>query len=193
MDPPNTRFPDNFPIKSETALKVALADPKTIGPICAPPLPFPGPACHVLTHVLASAVRATWRDNKNISDPEVLSSILSASSFDGPKLLSFVSPSSSKSEALVTGLKNNTAEAVKIGICGSTTLQLQGEHRDRLIWGADRLNIVSDMLCGWHPEYSRLRATVAAFPSFGASREGFSPPSSRWLMVGSVVRTDYRL
>lgn len=23
------------------------------------------------------------------------------------------------------------------------------------------------MLCGWHPDYSKLRATVAAFPSFG--------------------------
>ncbi|KAK4048212.1 hypothetical protein OIV83_004917 [Microbotryomycetes sp. JL201] len=133
------QWPDEFPIRSVTALRVALLEEKVV------------PAIY----------RAAWRDNKRISDEKVLTQVLDAAGFNGRQLV-LSATTGSKSEAAKARLRANTDEAVALGICGAPTFQLG----KTLVWGGDRLNHVLDLVLGWRPEKSNLKASVAAFPHF---------------------------
>lgn len=79
-------------------------------------------------------------------------------------------------------LRANTEEAIKLGICGVRslasllrpsahphTLYPQAptyQIGSTLIWGQDKLNVVQDLVLGWKPGFSHLKASVAAFPHF---------------------------
>lgn len=139
IEGPNFRWPDEFPIRSVTALRVAILDPSTI------------PAIY----------RAAWEKNAKISDPLVLEEVLQAASFDGKKLVAQVT-TGPQAASIKSILKENTDEAVRIGICGAPTFQVG----KTLIWGGDKMNVVADLVTGWVPEVSHLRATVSGFHGF---------------------------
>lgn len=65
IEGPHLRWPDEFPIRSVTALRVALLEIKTV------------PAIY----------RAAWRDNKRISDEKVLAQVLDDAGFNGQQLV----------------------------------------------------------------------------------------------------------
>ncbi|KAL8277401.1 hypothetical protein RQP46_010241 [Phenoliferia psychrophenolica] len=139
LDPVGFQWPDEFPIKSVTALRVAILEPKTV------------PAIY----------RAAWSDNKPISDNKVLADVLDAAGFAGAKLV-LDATTGLKAEGVKEKLRSNTDEAVKLGICGAPTYQIG----TTLIWGQDKLNVVQDLVLGWKPGFSHLKASVAAFPHF---------------------------
>lgn len=80
-------------------------------------------------------------DNKNIGDTNVLTSVLSEAGFDAKTLLQ-------KAEAaeVKETLRKNTQRAKDAGVCGVPSFQVNGGD---VIWGQDRLDVVSDILCGW--------------------------------------------
>lgn len=95
IEGPHLRWPDEFPIRSVTALRVALIDPKVV------------PAIY----------RAAWRDNQRISDDKVLANVLNANGFNGTQLVT-AATTGSKAETVKEKLRANTDEAVKLGLCG---------------------------------------------------------------------------
>jgi 2-hydroxychromene-2-carboxylate isomerase len=95
IEGPHLRWPDEFPIRSVTALRVAIIEPKTV------------PAIY----------RAAWRDNQRISDDKVLANVLSANGFNGSQLV-LAATTGSKAETVKEKLRANTEEAVKTGLCG---------------------------------------------------------------------------
>ncbi|KAK4057300.1 hypothetical protein OIO90_001797 [Microbotryomycetes sp. JL221] len=139
IEPAQLQWPKEFPIRSVTALRVCLLDEKTVPCI----------------------YRAAWRDNKPISDENVLIQVLNEGGFNGKQLI-LNATSGTKSEAVKARLRANTEEAIAIGLCGAPTFQLG----KTLVWGGDRINHVLDLVLGWRPEKSNLKASVAAFPHF---------------------------
>jgi 2-hydroxychromene-2-carboxylate isomerase len=115
-------WPDFFPLRSVLPLRV------TIAAGCDPSL-------------IKGLYRAVWRDNKDISDPQILSDILTQNGFPSERLLE-----EANSQPIKDQLFTNTDRAVVKGICGAPTFQV---NDGPLIWGQDRLNVVADMLCGW--------------------------------------------
>lgn len=95
IDPPNFQYCDEFPIRSVTALRVALLEPLAV----------------------AAIFKAAWSQNLRISDPKVLAEVLTAAGFNGTKLVTEVT-TGSKAAQVKDILKSNTDEAVKLGICG---------------------------------------------------------------------------
>ncbi|SCZ90306.1 BZ3500_MvSof-1268-A1-R1_Chr9g10785 [Microbotryum saponariae] len=140
IDGPSMAWPDEFPIRSVTALRVALLERKTI------PCLF----------------RAAWRDNRRISDDQVVVEVLTAAGFDGKTLVA-------RSLAAKDQLRHNTEQAQALGLCGAPTFQF----KDQLVFGGDRINVVQDLVLGWSvaslelsPERSKLKASVAGFAHF---------------------------
>ncbi|KAK4700647.1 hypothetical protein P7C70_g5596, partial [Phenoliferia sp. Uapishka_3] len=121
-EPVELNWPDTFPIRSPTALRVAILEPNTV------------PAVYY----------AAWRDKKGISDNEVLADVLLAAGFDGEKLVRDAT-TGAKSQTAKEILRANTEEAVTLGICGAPTFQVE----KTLIWGGDKINVVQDLLLGW--------------------------------------------
>lgn len=131
----------------------------------------------------SSTDRAAWSENRPISDPKVLAQVLNAAGFAGDKLLLDVT-SGEKAEVSIllssflpspydklttypqqsvkARLKANNDEAIKLGICGAPTYQIG----DNLVWGQDRLNVVQDLVLGWRPEKSKLKASVSSYPHY---------------------------
>eukprot|EP00897_Mesotaenium_endlicherianum_P007807 jgi/Mesen1/7054/ME000369S06378 len=75
--------------------------------------------------------------------------VLLESGFDADGILHKASSQRVKDE-----LRQNTATAVELGICGAPTFRVldpEGCHV-ALVWGQDRLNVVLDLLCGWRPQ-----------------------------------------
>lgn len=63
--------------------------------------------------------------------------------------------------AVKAKLRENTAAAKAIGICGAPTYRVlqqdkAGEWQPHggLVWGQDELNVVEDLIYGWDPEHS---------------------------------------
>ncbi|GAA96993.1 hypothetical protein E5Q_03668 [Mixia osmundae IAM 14324] len=139
LPPVKLAWPDEFPIRSVIALRVALLEPAVIDCI----------------------YRAGWSHNRNISTAAGLLEVLNDAGFPGQILLDAVT-TGDRAESLKAALRTNTDEAVALGFCGAPTFQID-EH---LVWGQDRINVVQDLLSGWSPEKSRLKATVGAFPHF---------------------------
>lgn len=87
--------------------------------------------------------RAMWAEQADLEDPEVLRTILVATSFP-PEWIERTAEPEVK-QALIT----NTTRAKDIGAFGVPTFVVNGEH---LFWGQDRLDFVARALSGWTPE-----------------------------------------
>lgn len=166
IEPLNFKFASEFPIRSVTALRVCLLEPKTITAI----------------------YRAAWANDEPISNPEVLARVLMEAGFDGKKLIKDVSTGGSKAEVVKEQLKANNDEAIKLGICGAPTFQI-GKH---LVWGQDRINVVEDLILGWKPETSTLKASVSAFRKIWMTVLQYSD-SIITLRHDEIAHYDYRL
>jgi len=132
----------HFPLRTVTALRVAIVEPKVIDLI----------------------YRAAWQRDINIGDDNALQTLLSSNGFDGSRLLR-----EANSPAVKDQLRLNTERAEQQGIIGVPSYQIFDEdvyldlhNKDQLkeaqqqtsgkfelLWGQDRLNVVCDLLCGW--------------------------------------------
>ncbi|MCB9676900.1 MAG: 2-hydroxychromene-2-carboxylate isomerase [Alphaproteobacteria bacterium] len=107
------RFTDHFPLRTVTALRVALVEPATT----------------------AALYRAAWAHNRDIADEAVLVALLDEAGFDGADLVARTAD-----PAVKEALRENTDRAVRIGIPGAPTfVRPDGE----LFWGQDRLDVVA--------------------------------------------------
>lgn len=87
-----------------------------------------------LTHALG---RATWMEEKDISDANTLSAIATACGFDGPALVA-----ASSDEAYDQKLADEGQAAIARGVFGYPTYAVG----DELFWGQDRLDFLEDAL-----------------------------------------------
>ncbi|KAH7280678.1 hypothetical protein KP509_36G008800 [Ceratopteris richardii] len=122
----NLKYPTIFPIISVLALRVAIVD------------------CRVVRTIY----HAAWVEDKDISKAAVLHEVLRRAGFDSDMLLGKANKQDTKQR-----LRDLTAEVLNLGACGAPTfLVLDPDGRQvGMLWGQDRLNVVADMLCGWHP------------------------------------------
>ncbi|KAK5946489.1 hypothetical protein PMZ80_000632 [Knufia obscura] len=125
---------DVFPIRTPTVLRVAMADPSTV------PLLY----------------RACWEENANVSDESVLSEVLDKGGYNGADLLSKANSSEVKAK-----LREATAEAKSLGICGVPTYRVLRQngngdwvHDGNIVWGQDETNVLQDLIAGWDAEAS---------------------------------------
>jgi 2-hydroxychromene-2-carboxylate isomerase len=118
------RFPSRFPMKTVTALRMALGA---------------GDAVARLTHAL---FRAYWVDDRDLNDAAELARICREAGVD-PKLVD-----EAGSDALRDALRRSTDEARERGLCGAPSFVVG----DLLFWGQDRLPFVEKALRGWRPK-----------------------------------------
>ncbi len=108
------RFPDTFPLRTVTALRIALQDPTTT------------------RHLY----RAAWVDGKDIGAADVLAQVLTNAGFDADGLLA-----GTQEQAIKQALKDNTTAAIDAGACGVPTFVLGkqlwwGQDRMNLVTAA---------------------------------------------------------
>ncbi|MEZ4322501.1 MAG: 2-hydroxychromene-2-carboxylate isomerase [Myxococcota bacterium] len=107
------RFPDTFPLHTVQALRVALVEPATTGPL----------------------YLAAWAHNRNVGDPRVLREVLDDAGFDGAALLD-----ATADPAIKQALRENTDSARLRGVPGAPSfVRPDGE----VFWGQDRLDLVA--------------------------------------------------
>ncbi len=115
------RFPSRFPMRSVTALRMALAA---------------GEDLPALSHAVFSAY---WAEDRDISDPAELRAITGAAGLD-PGL---VDRAAGQKQQLIA----STEQARARGLCGAPSFVVD----DLVFWGQDRLSFVERALAGWHP------------------------------------------
>ena len=110
-----------------------------------PPKPFPAKTILALRAGLVAEqhgdgeryaqaiMRAYWGQGRDISDPAVVSAVLSELGLDAPAILALT-----EQDAIKAALKANTEEAVARGAFGAPSLFV-GEQ---LFWGNDRLDLL---------------------------------------------------
>ncbi len=111
-------FASNFPLRTITASRVALADPAT-------------------TDCL---YKAAWADDRDIGDKTVLAAVLTEAGFDAASLLE-----QTQDPAIKAQLFANTDRAASFGACGAPTFVIDGKV---VVWGQDRLDEVARLLRG---------------------------------------------
>lgn len=119
------QFTSHFPLHSLLSLRVLVANPDDR-----------------LRQVI---YEASWKHDKDIGNPEVLSSILSDAGFDSKALIAAAQDQKVKDQ-----LRKNTERAFAAGLCGVPSYQV---NDGSVVWGQDRLNIVADLLCGWEDHF----------------------------------------
>jgi len=107
-------------------------------------------------------VSACWERNANVSDESVFADVLEKGGFNGSELIA-----KANAPAIKTRLRELTAEAKELGICGVPTYRVlrkdgAGEWIPvgGLVWGQDETNVVEDLIAGWDPESSDAVAEV---------------------------------
>ncbi|CAJ2509892.1 Uu.00g057920.m01.CDS01 [Anthostomella pinea] len=125
-------WPDNFPIRSPTMLRRAIANPD-----CIPLLE-----------------KACWALNLDVSDESVLQSVLAEGGFDAEQLLA-----TARLPDVKATLFANTGEARAAGFCGVPTYRvfhrgLNGTWKPAggFVWGQDELAVVEHLIAGWEEE-----------------------------------------
>ncbi|KAF2124166.1 thioredoxin-like protein [Dothidotthia symphoricarpi CBS 119687] len=113
-----------FPIRTPTVLRVSIVEPKTI------PLLF----------------SACWEQDANVSDEAVLAAVLNKGGFNGAELITRANAPAAK-----TRLRELTAEAKELGLCGVPTYRVlrDGELVGGVVWGQDEIAVVEDLIAGW--------------------------------------------
>ena len=121
------RFPDRFPLRSVTALRIALAEPAVT------PLLY----------------RAAWAENQDIGDPETLVRLLDSAGFRGADLVRRAGDDA----ALKAALRANTDAARDSGVCGVPSFLVSPAvgpgnpgPPESLFWGQDRFELVQEAL-----------------------------------------------
>jgi 2-hydroxychromene-2-carboxylate isomerase len=86
----------------------------------------------------------------------VLADVLTKGGYDGPALIK-----KANSPEIKAKLREYTAEAKEMGICGVPTYRVLREDGNGawksvggLVWGQDETNVVEDLIAGWDPETS---------------------------------------
>ncbi|KAJ3327229.1 hypothetical protein HDU93_002073, partial [Gonapodya sp. JEL0774] len=97
--------------------------------------------------------KAAWVADLDISNADVLSSVLVSAGYS-PELVH-----AADSAVARDALKANTTRAVVAGVCGFPTYQIDNRE---LIWGQDKIDVVSDILLGWNPEPTRVDFSQSA-------------------------------
>ncbi|KAF2850279.1 thioredoxin-like protein [Plenodomus tracheiphilus IPT5] len=143
------QFPDKFPIRTPTVLRVGIVEPKMIS-------------------LLYSAC---WAKNMDMADETVLRSVLDQAGYNGADLIA-----RANAPAVKNTLRELTAEAKDLGICGVPTYRVlrQSEQGDwklagGLVWGQDELGVVEDLIAGWDAESSKEVAGVGNV-EFGSAK-----------------------
>ncbi|WP_428268079.1 2-hydroxychromene-2-carboxylate isomerase [Haliangium sp.] len=121
------RFASRFPMRTVTALRLALLAGDRIGPLS------------------LALFRALWTDDRDIDDADTLADILTKEGFDAAAMLA-----GTQDPALKQRLIDQTTTAVEAGVFGAPTTIIEPagaattDTADRLYWGQDRLNLVED-------------------------------------------------
>jgi 2-hydroxychromene-2-carboxylate isomerase len=123
----NFSFPSQFPIRTVSALRIALAEPSLTGAL----------------------YRAAWSEDRAIDDPTVLAEIVQSAGLDADHVITVI-----QTDEIKAALRENTALAKRVGACGVPTFQVLYEDQESepmLIWGQDRIHMLEHALSGWHP------------------------------------------
>ena len=113
-------FAKVFPLRTPTALRVALIDPSTT------------PAIY----------RAAWAEGIDIGAPEVLAQFLDREGYDGASLIE-----QTQRPEIKNMLRENTAEAQERGAFGVPSFELKRSGEPpQMYWGQDRLGLLSEAL-----------------------------------------------
>jgi len=94
------KFPDAFPIRTVTALRVAIQEPAATAPL----------------------YRAVWAGGQDIGDLRVLSTVLTEAGLDAARLIE-----GTQNPDIKAVLKDNTSAAIAAGACGVPTFVLGDE------------------------------------------------------------------
>ena len=123
------RFPDCFPVRTVTALRVSLLEPRAIQPL----------------------YRALWVDGADIGRDEVVRGVLDAHGLDPAWVDRSAAPEVKEQ------LRWNTERAETLGACGAPSFLVRTVDPggpavpDILVWGQDRFDLVGACLGGWRP------------------------------------------
>lgn len=97
-----------------------------------------------------------------MADDTVLRTILDEGGFNGADLIARANEPAVKAK-----LREATAEAKELGLCGVPTYRVLKQAQDGewksvggLVWGQDEINVVEDLIAGWDPEHSDQTAEV---------------------------------
>ena len=129
------QWPDQFPIRTVTPLRVIILEPK-------------------LRNLIYSAA---WQKNQNIGNDYVLENVLCSNHSQNATNAGInESLSREKARTLIMKTKtdkevknilfNNTYRAFNAGVCGVPSFQVDDGE---VIFGQDRLNVVEDLINGW--------------------------------------------
>ena len=86
---------------------------------------------------LNAVMRATWAEDRDVSDPAVLVALAERCRLDGPALLD-----AAGTQAVREEYRRNTARALAAGVFGSPFYVFAGE----LFWGQDRLDMLEEAI-----------------------------------------------
>lgn len=100
--------------------------------------------------------RACWEQNANVADDAVLADVLNKAGFNGAELIK-----KANTQEIKTQLREATAEAKAVGICGVPSYRVFREDGNGgwknvggIVWGQDETNVVEDLIAGWDDETS---------------------------------------
>ncbi|KAI0024708.1 protein disulfide [Xylariomycetidae sp. FL0641] len=132
-------WPDNFPIRSPTLLRCALASPECMSVL----------------------YKACWALNVNVSDEGTLKEVLDRGGYDAEWLLA-----KARSPAMREKLAANTRMAKDAGFCGVPTYRVFRRESDgswkqsgAFVWGQDEINVVEDLIAGWEETSDEIAST----------------------------------
>jgi 2-hydroxychromene-2-carboxylate isomerase len=93
-----------------------------------------GPQADLLSHAI---LQAHWRDDADLSDPEVLADVASSVGLDADRLIA-----DARSDSMGDTFHANTTEAIDRNVLGSPTYMLDGDS----FYGQDRLEMLARAL-----------------------------------------------
>jgi len=82
---------------------------------------------------------AAWGEGRSLNDPAVLTEVVASAGYDAEALAERIAD-----ERIKTRLRENTNEALRLGVFGVPTFVLDGEP----FWGHDRMEHLADRLAG---------------------------------------------
>eukprot|EP00009_Paramoeba_aestuarina_P015263 CAMPEP_0201525070 /NCGR_PEP_ID=MMETSP0161_2-20130828/26628_1 /ASSEMBLY_ACC=CAM_ASM_000251 /TAXON_ID=180227 /ORGANISM="Neoparamoeba aestuarina, Strain SoJaBio B1-5/56/2" /LENGTH=390 /DNA_ID=CAMNT_0047924813 /DNA_START=254 /DNA_END=1426 /DNA_ORIENTATION=+ len=123
------QFPSTFPIRTVQALRVTLIVQRDNPDL--------------QRRVIEALFKATWLQDKNIGDENVLFGVLTEGAGVSENRAKMLISEAKTDVECKEKLKNNTQCLYELGGCGVPSFQIE-EHN--LIWGQDRLNVIEDWL-----------------------------------------------